>query len=42
MRRALVRRFPYAIFYRVLGDTVIVEGFLQGSRDPRVWGARDP
>lgn len=42
LRRALVARFPYAIYYRVLGDTVTVEGFLHGSRDPRIWIARDP
>jgi plasmid stabilization system protein ParE len=41
LRRALVQRFPYAIYYRVVGDLVLVEGFLHGSRDPRVWTVRD-
>ena len=41
LRRALVQRFPYAIYYRVHRKTVTVEGFFHGSRDPRTWMARD-
>jgi len=33
-RRALVRRFPYAIFYRVRGDCVQVEAVFHGRKDP--------
>ena len=30
-RRALVRRFPYAIFYRVIGERVVVVGCDDGE-----------
>ena len=33
--RALSKRFPYAIFYRVNGDTVSVYAVLDCRRDPR-------
>ncbi|MBL8724800.1 MAG: type II toxin-antitoxin system RelE/ParE family toxin [Planctomycetes bacterium] len=41
LRRALVTRFPYAVYYRVLDGAVVVEGFLHGSRDPAIWQVRD-
>ena len=40
IRRALLRRFPYCIFYIVEGDEVIVLGCLHGHRDPRRWKTR--
>jgi plasmid stabilization system protein ParE len=39
-RRALVRRFPYSVFYRVVGSDVVVVGCFHGSRDPRRWRNR--
>lgn len=39
-RRAMVRRFPYAVIYRVVGDHVQVLAFAHASRDPRVWMER--
>ena len=33
-RRALVRRFPYAVFYEFTGDTVVVFGVLHTAQDP--------
>lgn len=39
-RRALMRRFPYAIFYRVYGETVVIVACLHGRRDPRRWMVR--
>ncbi|MFH0902818.1 MAG: type II toxin-antitoxin system RelE/ParE family toxin [Pseudomonadota bacterium] len=39
-RRALLRRFPYAVFYRVLDDTVVIVAVMHGSRDPRRWHGR--
>ena len=36
-RRALVRRFPYGIFYRVYGELVVVVACMHGRRDPRRW-----
>ena len=39
-RRAHVRRFPYGVFYRIVGDNVVVVACFHGKRDPRRWGRR--
>jgi len=39
-RRALLRRFPYGIFYRVDADVIVVVACMHGSRDPRRWKSR--
>ena len=39
-RRALVRRFPYAIFYEYTGGKVTVYGIFHVSRDPKKWHNR--
>jgi len=39
-RRANIRRFPYSVFYRVIGDTVVIVGCFHGSRNPRGWESR--
>jgi len=36
-RRALLRRFPYAIFYRVYAENVVVLACMHGRRDPKRW-----
>jgi plasmid stabilization system protein ParE len=41
-RRALVRRFPYAIVYEDVEGTVIVYGVFHTSRDPEKWRQRMP
>jgi plasmid stabilization system protein ParE len=41
-RRALVRRFPYAVFYEYARDTVTVYGVFHTSRDPHKWRVRLP
>jgi plasmid stabilization system protein ParE len=40
MRRALVRRFPYAIFYEVGATEIVVYAIFHGARDPRAWKRR--
>lgn len=40
VRRALTRRFPYAIFYLVDEDQVVVIAVFHSSRDPKEWKAR--
>ena len=40
MRRALLRRFPYAIFYEVGATEIVVYGVLHCARDPRAWQRR--
>jgi plasmid stabilization system protein ParE len=37
VRRALVTRFPYAVFYRVESKRVIVLTVLHTARDPKLW-----
>ena len=39
-RRALLRRFPYGVFYLVEADRIIVLAVMHASRDPRHWQAR--
>ena len=37
VRRALVARFPYAVFYRVEVRRIVVLTVLHTARDPRLW-----
>ena len=37
IRRALLPRFPYALFYFVQHERVIVFAVLHTSRDPKTW-----
>jgi plasmid stabilization system protein ParE len=39
-RRALVRRFPYAVFYEYKAGTVTLFCVLHTSRDPEKWRQR--
>ena len=36
-RRALVRRFPYAVFFSLSSDGVMVYGVIHTARDPGKW-----
>ena len=40
VRRAFTRRFPYAVYYRVADDDVVVLGILHTRRDPQEWQSR--
>jgi plasmid stabilization system protein ParE len=40
IRRAVVRRTPYVIFYRVRPHRISVLAVFHSSRDPRVWQSR--
>lgn len=40
VRRALLRRFPYGVFYVRRAEEVIVAAILHTSRNPRRWRAR--
>lgn len=40
LRVALVRRFPYAIVYRVDEDQITVVAVYHSRRDPRSWQRR--
>jgi len=40
-RRALIpERFPYGLFYRIYGDTIVVVACMHAKRDPRRWQRR--
>ena len=39
-RRALMRRFPYAIYFRIEHDTVVVLVVVHTARSPSVWRKR--
>jgi len=39
-RRALVRRFPYVIFYHVEPERIVVCAVFHCSQDPQKWNAR--
>ena len=40
IRRALLRRFPYAVYFAVETDVVVVLAVLHVSRDPAEWQRR--
>jgi plasmid stabilization system protein ParE len=37
VRRAMVSRFPYAVFYRIEPKRVVVLAVLHTARDPKLW-----
>lgn len=39
-RRALVRRFPHAVYFRPIEDEIIVLAVMHGHRNPRHWRSR--
>lgn len=39
-RRALMRRFPFGVYYRVENAAIVVVAVMHGSRDPRRWKKR--
>jgi hypothetical protein len=41
LRQALVRRFPYRVLYRIVGDVIQVVACYHGHRDPRLWTERE-
>ncbi|MGH7192725.1 MAG: type II toxin-antitoxin system RelE/ParE family toxin [Candidatus Saccharimonadales bacterium] len=39
-RRAMLRQFPYAVFYEFINDTVTIYAVLHTARDSTVWQSR--
>lgn len=39
-RRALIRRFPYKVFYTFESQKIEVIGVLHAKRDPQIWQGR--
>ena len=40
LRRVVVRRFPFALFYEVGAEEVQVMAVFHSRRDPEIWKAR--
>lgn len=40
IRRALTRRFPYAVYFSVEGKTIVIVAVLSTARDPAEWQRR--
>lgn len=40
IRRALTHRFPYAVFFSIEGETIVVVAVLSTARDPEYWQRR--
>jgi plasmid stabilization system protein ParE len=40
IRRAVIKRFPYAVYYRIVSSRVIVTAVFHGQREPRAWQTR--
>ncbi len=40
VRRALLQRFPYGVFFRIARDRLVVVACFHAKRDPRRWQAR--
>jgi plasmid stabilization system protein ParE len=40
IRRTVARRFPYAVYFRVRSDTLVVLAVFHGRRNPAIWQRR--
>jgi toxin ParE1/3/4 len=40
MRRVLVRRFPFGVYFEVADNQIVVLGVVHGHRDPKTWKSR--
>jgi toxin ParE1/3/4 len=41
VRRAVLRRFPYSIFYPIVSGNIVVIACFHGKRNPKVWRLRE-
>jgi len=40
VRKALVRQFPYSVYYRLRVDRVVVLAVFHNKRNPNIWKSR--
>lgn len=40
VRRAVTRRFPFSVYFRVRGDSMVVLSVFHGRRNPVIWQRR--
>ena len=41
LRRLVMKRYPFGMYYRVTQDEIIVVAVTHAKRDPRVWRSRE-
>ena len=41
IRRAVIKRFPYAVYYRIVSSRVIVIAIFHSRRNPKSWQVRN-
>ena len=41
IRRALIRRFPYGVYYIIEEERIVVMAFFHVRRDPKYWQERE-
>src|ERR1043166_5667262 len=41
LREALVRRFPFAVYYRIEPEQIVVVAIIHTARDPALWQNRN-
>jgi hypothetical protein len=40
IRRALVERFPFGLYFEIIDHVAVVLGVVHGHRDPKTWRSR--
>jgi plasmid stabilization system protein ParE len=40
VRRTVVQRFPYIVYYRIVSSRVIITAVFHGRRNPKAWQTR--
>lgn len=40
VRKAVARRFPYSVFFRVRNECLVILAVFHGRRDPTIWQTR--
>lgn len=40
IRKAVIKRFPYCLYFRVRGETIVVLAVFHGARNPAAWRTR--
>jgi toxin ParE1/3/4 len=40
VRTALIRQFPYSVYYRIRADRVVVLAVFHNKRNPNIWKSR--
>ncbi|MCC5641136.1 type II toxin-antitoxin system RelE/ParE family toxin [Nostoc sp. CHAB 5844] len=41
IQRAVLQRFPYAVYYRIVSSRIIVIAIFHGRRNPKTWQQRN-